>query len=219
MHKKRLFISRPLGAHSAFHRLSSHLDIFDLSLLSFETITVEQIPDCQWLFFYSQQGVIHFFKQAKATWFRDKRIASFGQKTAQLLSQHTALIHFIGNGRARDTAPALELIVRENMILFVRAKDSMRSVQMSTQLQAKELIVYDNRGLDDFSLPHCDILIFTSPLNAKTYFSKYKKEKGQTIFAIGESTASTLHALVGGEVIVPPNPSEGALLSLVQDYF
>ena len=85
-------------------------------------------------------------------------------------------------------------------------------------VQSFDLVVYDNISRTDFNLPTCDMLIFTSPLNAKTYFDKYKKAEGQVIFAIGSTTAATVEKLTGEPALIPENPSEAELAKLVEQY-
>ena len=79
-----------------------------------------------------------------------------------------------------------------------------------------DLVVYDNLPKPDIVIPPCDILIFTSPLNAKTYFSHYEKLGHQQIVAIGRTTASTINELGIDNVIIPDNPTEEALANLVK---
>jgi len=217
--RKKLFISRNLHAQSPFWELKDRLDIYDTSLLLFKSIPFPQIPSSTWLFFYSQQGVVHFFKQASRKQRMDKKLAAFGPKTALVLAEHAPSTHFVGDGKAESTAAALELVTNGQTILFVRAKRSRRSVQKLLLKKAHpDLVVYDNQAKPAFNVPTCDFLIFTSPLNAKTYFDKYKKAEGQVIFAIGDTTATTLEQLTTGKIWVPPDPSEEALLKLLQKH-
>jgi len=219
MTTKKLFVSRNLHEKSPFWELRDRLEIYDTSLLLFHSIPFPQMPISNWLFFYSQQGVAHFFKQATRKHWIDKKMAAFGPKTAAVLEEHAPNIHFVGDGKADSTAAALELVTNEQTVLFIRAKRSRRSVQTFLSKKAHpDLVVYDNQAKPAFDLPICDFLIFTSPLNAKTYFDKYKKAEGQVIFAIGHTTASTLEQLTAGKIWVPPDPSEEALMTLLQKH-
>ncbi|NND07836.1 MAG: hypothetical protein HKN87_15775 [Saprospiraceae bacterium] len=216
MMSKKLFISRNLHEKSPFWKLKDRVDIYDHSLLQFRSIPFAKIPESQWLFFYSQQGVVHFFRQLSDQQFTDRKLAAFGPKTADVLAEQVPTIHFIGNGSAKATASALQLVTNRQAILFIRARQSRRSVQRCLPKNTHpDLIVYDNRPKAKFDVPNCDFLIFTSPLNAKTYFDKYPEVEGQIIFAIGDTTAQTIQQLTKAKVWVPPNPSEESLVTLV----
>jgi uroporphyrinogen-III synthase len=82
-------------------------------------------------------------------------------------------------------------------------------------LEMMDLVVYDNQPLQKFTVPQCHYLLFTSPLNATTYFQKYVKKPAQKVFAIGETTAETLVSLGLKEVVVATQPSLDDLAKLV----
>ena len=195
---------------------ASHLfDIQGQTLLEFTTIPIRNFVTSAWLFFYSQQGVIHFLNQKMPL--PDQKIAAFGPKTAQRASDLGLELAFIGNGKALPSAIALKLLVREDTLCFVRAKNSRQSVQnfFRKHNNISEIVVYDNVAKSNFEVPRSDILIFTSPLNAKTYFSKYQYEDGQKIVAIGPTTSDTLKELGVNNVILSDHASEESLLAVI----
>ena len=59
-------------------------------------------------------------------------------------------------------------------------------------------------------------MVFTSPLNAKAYFSKYSLESFQKVIAIGQTTAEALKALGINDPVVSELPSEESLSELVK---
>ncbi len=129
-------------------------------------------------------------------------------------------MHFIGNGKAVQTAEAFGYLAQNSSICFIRAKRSLQSVQslLSGTITRSDLVVYDNHSRDDFEDPQADILIFTSPLNAKTYFSKYPLRPLQIVIAIGATTAQTLQALGIAKVLMPHQASEESLVDLVKSF-
>ena len=210
---KRIFISRELEITSPLYRLPNH-QISGESLLEFETLDIQVVPDCDWIFFYSQQGVKHFSKQVSAD---QIKVAAFGPKTAQACKDAGLLVRFVGTGKADQTALALDLVAGGERVLFIRAKNSMRSVQkLAQQVEIFDLPVYDNIPRSNFEIARADILVFTSPLNARTYFSKYAKLAEQEIIAIGPTTAETLIELGMHKVRIPDSASEEAIAELIQ---
>lgn len=126
------------------------------------------------------------------------RWATIGPKTALMLKEHIPVIDFMGNGNPEDTALAFKEIALGQSVVFVQAEQSRRSVEslLPDNIQCKQLIAYRNKAMDTPpDLTQFDSLVFTSPLNAQTYFSKYKKKEKQHIIAIGNTTAQALRAL------------------------
>jgi len=83
------------------------------------------------------------------------------------------------------------------------------------QLAINDLIVYANEVKSNFTIPYCDVLVFTSPLNVKAYFQKYPLKSKQKIIAIGKTTEKTLQQLGIKNSIIAEKPSEQALAKAV----
>lgn len=216
---KSIFISRELTLNSPLNTLRSQWNLLDSSLLQFETIHFEALPDSEWIFFYSQKGVFHFFDQADRMDIVGRKIAAFGPKTAHALNDFDLSANFIGTGYADQTAPAFLLIAKGETVIFPRARTSRKSMQkaLGKKIIAIDLVVYDNIPKENVQIPLCDVLIFTSPLNAKTYFHYHQKQDTQKVIAIGKTTASTIKELGIDEVLIPDQPNEEALLKLVEE--
>ena len=75
----------------------------------------------------------------------------------------------------------------------------------------KDLVVYKNEIKSNFSIPTCDILAFTSPLNVKAYFQKYALQPKQKVIAIGKTTQKALQTLGIKNIVVAQQPSETGL--------
>lgn len=220
---KKIFISRELNSDSIFKiKLEQEgFEIWDESLLKFELVPFEKIPDVDWIFFYSQKGVQFFFNHIrKNNIFLSKEIqfAGFGEKTAETIEQFTKC-HFVGTGNAKTTTPAFLKLAKGKKTLFPRANNSQRSVQqlIDNQTIITDLIIYKNFPKKDFNIPQMDYLFFMSPLNAKAFFQKYRLESGQKVFAIGKTTAKALEDLDIKNVIFPKKPSEEELVKLLLD--
>lgn len=218
----KIFISRNLSTTSPFKKELADLDleIIGQSLLQFAPIQFGAIPEVDWIFFYSKNGVKFFleplinhpsFHKNKVKW------AAMGKGTAQALTAYQIQANFIGNGHPKTTAQAFEAVASGQKILFPRAKNSKKSIQNLLRSQAKisDLIVYKNDIKITFSIPYCDILVFTSPLNAMAYFQKYPLNPKQKIIAIGKTTQKALQKLGIANSITAAKPSEQALATTV----
>ena len=100
---------------------------------------------------------------------------------------------------------------------FPQATNSLQTVQEHSKAYLEEianLIVYKNVPLSDFDVPKCDILVFTSPLNAKTYCEKYQIDKTQKIIAIGTTTAKALQSMNYHNVHLPFAADEVSLADI-----
>lgn len=222
---KKIFISRALKSDSIFRRdlESEGFEVFAESLLDFELVPFEKIPAVDWIFFYSQKGVQFFFNHIfknNIPFSKKIKFAGFGEKTAEAIESFNVSCNFVGTGKAASTAPDFLNIAKGKKVLFPRAKNSQRSVQLliDKKIQTKDLVIYKNFPKENFEIPRMDYLVFTSPLNAQVFFKKYKFEQGQKVFSIGKTTANTLIKLGIHKVIFPRVPSEKNLTQLVLNY-
>ena len=216
-----VFISRVLSTSSPLKALSKNLTLIGKSLLAFTPVHFENVPESDWIFFYSQQGVRHFLNQVQPHTLMERRVAAFGPKTGQSLHDEGISVAFTGDGTAGETATAFSLVARGEKVLFARARHSRMSLQklLSNTIEVLDLVVYDNEPLSTFTVPVCDVLIFTSPLNAITYFKHYELIDHQKVIAIGKTTRETLSKLGIRDVEIPDSPSEAAMVQLLKLHF
>ncbi len=226
---KRIFISRNQNDDSVFYKtLTKHgFDVHGESLINITPFPFDSVPEADWIFFYSKNGVKYFFEQLNNEIIFKNKFATIGFGTAEYLVTHAPAIHcfnrgqlplsFIGDGKAQTTAKAFLKIAKGKKILFPRAKNSQRSVQLilGNKVEAIDLIVYNNIPKKTFDLPEFYILVFTSPLNAKAYFSVKKINDNQLIIAIGNTTAAALNKFGIKKIKIAENPSEEALAKII----
>jgi len=214
--KKRVFISRELREDSPLRSLDLRLEIVAESLLEFTPLPFSELPQVDWIFFYSQQGVRHFLDQWKPA--ISAKIAAFGPKTGALLTTKGLKVSFAGNGVAKNTTSAFAMLCHHEKVLFVRAKNSRKSLQdqLKGMCEINDLVVYDNRPRSNFTIPPCDLLIFTSPLNAQSYYQMYPVDAQQKVVAIGSTTKRALQSLGIQDVDVPDEPTEASIKQLLK---
>lgn len=224
----KIFISRNLTPTSPFKKELADFDmeIIGHSLIQFSPTPFETIPVVDWIFFYSKNGVKFFLETFAAHMFLrilaeenlQIKWAAIGKGTAEALEKHQIQPNFVGTGHPKTTAQAFGTIANQQKVLFPRAKNSKQSIQnlLAAQLTIFDLVVYENAIKPSFTIPYCDILVFTSPLNAKAYCQKYPIQTKQKIIAIGKTTETALQKLGINNSIIAANPSEQALATAVK---
>lgn len=221
---KNIFISRELTPKSDFCTALADVkyDVLGFGLIDFEWVHFEVLPECDWIFFYSKAGIDYFFQNIS-----EKKIllppttqwAAFGEGTAKSLQIYGFEADFIGTGSAISTANAFSNSVINKKVLFPQAQFSRNSVEVLLKNAIViPLIVYKNTAKQDFSLPFCDILVFTSPLNVKAYFESYIFHPTQQFVAIGDTTLDTLRTYIPLQnVTVSKSASEKSMAHTVID--
>lgn len=216
----KVFISRKLDEESVFLQKlqSAGFEVAGESLIHFSSVPFSSVPKTDWIFFYSRKAVHFFFSHLRqANLACTAKIAALGDGTAQALRDWQIEAEFIGTGEPAGTAPAFLAVARKQRVLFPRAQHSRQSVQraLSGKIEAVDFIVYANVPRTDFALPHCDWLVFTSPLNVQAYAQKYAFGADQKILAIGNTTAQALRDIGANQVAVADEPSEAALAAAI----
>lgn len=213
---KIIFISRQLSAESLFRaQLEKDFQIHDESLIDFFPVEIGTIPDSDWLFFYSKNGVTFSWNNERLrAVMLQRKIAVLGEGTATQVRDYGLECDFVGNGNPEEVAALWSEEIGESAVLFLRANHSKMSVQhlLSDTIIQKDIVVYNNLPKSDFTIPMADILVFTSPLNVQTYFGKYELIPHQTLIAIGKTTAAVLHQFGFKQIIISKKASERGLV-------
>lgn len=230
---KRIFITRDLAVDSVFKtRLEAvGFEVHGESLIQFDPVPFTEVPPTDWIFFYSKNAVRFYFDGLqRPDFWKNKQLrqgppktnlvkyAAYGSATAAYLHKHHQIqAQFVGSAKPKRTAEALTVMAAGQRILFPCAKQSRHSLYkyIRYKTDAQKLVVYDNYIKTDFSIPKSDILVFTSPLNTKAYFQKYKLDKKQKIIAIGRTTSMALKREGVPKLSIAKFPSEQALADLI----
>jgi hydroxymethylbilane synthase len=216
--KKNIFISRSLAGHSPLQqlRLTGHR-LHAESLISISQIRFTHTPRTGWIFFSSKNAIRYFFAQNPQV-SQGVKYGVMSSSSAQFLQNYGVKPEFTGSGVdvtkiARDFAA----FVGNETVLLPQAIDSLQTIQkqLSFSNNCTNLFVYKTKLRTDFSVPHSDILVFTSPSNAKAYFEKYRLLPGQETVAIGSTTAAALRDFGAKQVIMPDAFNEQSLLEVL----
>jgi uroporphyrinogen-III synthase len=214
----RAFISRQLTENSPFRERLATLgwEAVGLPLVKFQPLPFAPLPTADWVFFYSKTAVCFFLEGLGGPPPKALRWAALGKGTAAAMQEAGLRVDFTGTGHPESTAAAFGALARGQRVLFPRARHSQQSVErlLDGKIQAVSLVVYDNIPVENPLIPPCQILVFTSPLNAATYFDAHPLLKGQQVVAIGHTTAAALRRL-GIDCRTAPEPSEAGLAAAV----
>ena len=143
--------------------------------------------------------------------------AALGPATARELLRYTRRVDFTGSGDPVTTAAAFRPLAQGKKVLFPAARHSQRSVPalLADDITALHLAVYDNAPLPDPPRLEETVLVFTSPMNARAYFTRHPLWIHQRVVAIGQTTAATLADLGITGVLVSEESTESALARTV----
>ena len=219
---RQVFISRDLREESLFKTILERegFSVEGLSLIQFFPLAFEAPQPVDWLFFYSKKGLQFFFEglsKEEQHYFSNKAIATLGKSTRKAAIQLGLEVAFSGDGNAQNTSVDFLKFAMGKRVLFPRAAQSLKSVQakLEEKVEVLDLIVYENVPKTNFSVKKADYLVFTSPMNARTYFKKRQYLPFQKVVAIGTTTEQALKYLGLNDVICSPEPSEIALATLI----
>lgn len=220
--QSRVFISRELTSESEFLQLMqlSGYEVIGESLIEFRGIPFSNLPEVDWVFFYSKTAVRFFFDNLrKANLKLNARLAAFGKGTATALQEKGYQADFIGIGDPEQNATYFEFLSKGQRVLFPRAAHSRLSIQkrLKDQIEIIDLILYENQPRTNLEIPVCDWLVFTSPMNVQAYIAKYEIKPDQQIVAIGKTTAAALQQMGMNNVTIAEEPSELALAQAIKN--
>ena len=214
----KVFISRAQHTKSPFTTIlekAGH-QVIGKSLIVFEPITFNKVPQSDWVFFSSKNGVRYFLQQLTEIPITTS-LACIGTGTADALKAEGFSCNFVGTGDPESTASSFGKIAAGKKVLFPQALQSRESIQnlLKNSITAINFPVYDNKILAAFELPYCEALAFTSPLNVEAYCNKYVINADQHIISIGETTAKALQQYTAHPIHIAPAPSESAMANLI----
>jgi uroporphyrinogen-III synthase len=195
-----VFISRENNGDYLFRTLAENgFEINAAALLDFKAIPFSINEKYEWVFFSSKKGVDYFiegigFLGIDKTFFETIKIAAIGKSTAQYIEEKYHLnVEFIADVNNLEFSLSQFMLANPNRILLPRGKQSMESVQKYLPKNVfSELIIYENQPKSLLEKITSKILIFTSPLNSKSYLDQCQLDDDQQCIAIGNSTAKYL---------------------------
>ncbi len=216
----KVFITRNLGDDSILYSLENQVQIEGQSLLKFELIPFSDIPESDWIFFYSSQGV-RFFSEGLNRIYKtldsNVKIGVLGVGTKKTFQRTFDRVpDFVGSGNKDVSVSFYEKI--NGHILFVKAKDSLSSVERSLEdNRCSSLVVYRNEIDQDVIVPVADIAVITSPMNGIAFLNTKEAAKFQLVIAIGGTTFAKLQELDCPNLVQADSPSEEGIFKTIKE--
>ena len=213
--KKKIWISRRLDQGSLFKKLLNPLNciIEDLPLIEKTTVMLDELPFCNWIFFnsaFSFDSILHLNEQTK-----NKKIAAFGNSTANYLKKNGFIPDFTGNGDPDSVSKDfLKTIKDDEIVFFPTSNISLGSVQKKLPNKNKVVKVTYNTIFKEIKLKQYDYLVFTSPSNVKAFNTK-NSVGNKIAISIGPSTSKALRSAAVSSVFQSYEPTELSLAETV----
>lgn len=216
--KPTLFITRNLTPDGAFMKaLSPFYQIVGRSLIKITPIPFQDLPTVDWYFFYSKTGVRIFLEHidwSSSNSHAHLKWGAMGPATAQCIRSFNIEPDFVGTGNPTNVVTDFLAVARGLRVLFLRALNSMKSVQrvLADQIIVHDLPIYRNEPMVEIGLPVADTLVFTSPMNVRAYLNYQVVLPSQTVIAIGRTTRNALEKQGITEVLTPTHPTEESII-------
>ncbi|MDB5212068.1 MAG: uroporphyrinogen-III synthase [Sediminibacterium sp.] len=145
----------------------------------------------------------HRTKQLVTTYFGEHAIAGTADNASELADEiikndeAEEVIFFCGNQRRED----LPLKLRKHNI------------------SVNEIIVYETIAIEHVIDKGYDGILFFSPSAVESFFSKNKIPEQTVLFAIGNTTAKTIHRYSNNRIMISEQPGKDELIEQAMEYF
>jgi len=214
-----VFITRDISEKDYFFRA---LHVFGCkvsgsSLIQTESVSFEDTPACDWIFFSSKNAVKYFFEQTPDMP-PNIKFGVTGHATAMQLRKYDFIESFCGTSSDMElTGKQFAELANGKTILFPQAEDSLQTIQkqLSAATACINLTVYKTSPVTDEEIPQSDVIVFTSPSNVAAFFAGKNIPSFKKVIAIGKSTEKKLREYGVTEVNVPYTPDETGLVDEV----
>lgn len=190
--KNKVFISRkPSDCEAIRAFLPSEVAIIAQSLIETSPVAFDRnIPQTDWIFFSSSNAARYFFEQQpKIT---QQKIAAIGEATAKTIERYRS-VDFVGDSiDITDSAYRFAEQIGSGTVLFPGATESLKHIQSALPAeQVIDLPVYTTQEKEAF-VPACDVYVFSSPSNVRSFFKNTHSTDSPSCIAFGEATREEL---------------------------
>jgi uroporphyrinogen-III synthase len=217
---REAFISRMVDAGSVFSGILEDAGwrVEGKPLIRLYPLPISASPEVDWVFFTSRNGVAYFFSGLAEAGLSvpDAKMAALGPAAANQLIAYGYYPTVVGTGEPLSAAEQLLRYASGARILLPGARRRAGKLPRMIARGATVMLldVYDNKPVEDPVLIRSQVLVFTSPMNAGSYFSRHSLLAGQQVVAIGPTTAEALLQM-GVECRMASRPDEAGLAEAV----
>lgn len=214
-----IFYSRPRDKAKELAEFcqKNNYDLIAQSLISFKEVPFE-LPKKSFnvVFFTSPRSVDFFLQSAKLA--PNMQIACIGSSTAKHLTELGFKVNFMGKNSAepQQVAEDFQSWLGSKTVLFPISDQSNRSIsKVLSDGQFTEVIVYKTLENSMKITPKPDVLVFSSPSNARAFFKKNTIHIKQIVCSFGRTTHNFLITQnIYSELL--EEPSEEAVIAFLQ---
>jgi uroporphyrinogen-III synthase len=193
------------------------------SFVLLSPIPFTEVPECDWLFFSSQNAVRFFFQnlERQKLPLPDVRWAAMAVATARHIESFTGKVDFIGTGEPKGSAQLFRRLAakmeKPPKVVFPAATRTRQGAMtlLQADFDCSTFDIYDNQPVEVPPVREEDVLAFTSPMNVEAYFSKNKLLPKQRVVAIGGATDRALQQFGIRETAIAAEASERGLAEAV----
>lgn len=216
---KIILITRKLKNDSALKTwaLSQGHTLVDIPFIRTTPVKGLKIPDTDWIFFSSPSAVSCYFEEYEL---KQKHIAALGKATANSLAALGYQVDFVGDDEKTPTEIGRDFFTQRTIyesIFFPLSNLSQRNVLTHRgNIHVVDLVTYDTLPIQHVLLEKPDVIIFTSPSNAVSYFSTNNPATSGALIAIGKTTAASLEKAGYEKITVSNSPREEDLIATLQ---
>ncbi len=189
---RKVFISRkPSDCEAIQAFLPPSVEVIAQSLIETSPIAFNHnLPKTDWIFFSSSNAARYFFEQVPTI--SNQKIGAIGEATAKTLEEFCS-VDFIGDSRdITDSAYQFAEAIGSGKVLFPGAAESLKHVQSALPAdQVIDLPVYTTLEREVI-VPDCDVYVFSSPSNVRSFFKNTGGIDTMKCVAFGEATRDEL---------------------------
>lgn len=192
-----IFVSRPISECPWIEEFQEHTFIAK-RLIRFERVQQqEEVPKTEWIFFASPRSA-SFFLSTHSFENHMPFLAAMGQGTAKIIHDLGFPTSFIGaSSDPKSVAEEFKKLLRPATdVLFPMAEESRRSIMKAAQgLNCIPWICYRTVEVPAI-IDHCDVLIFSSASNVRSYFALNTPHSAHAVISFGPTTAQEVNNLL-----------------------
>lgn len=220
---EKVFISRDIDGKGVFERAlqDNGYHAIGESLIKIGAIPYSNVPQSNWIFFSSRNGVKFFFDQNPEL-SKDVKLAVLGRGTESALNSYGKEADFVGQSKdTKEVANEFKDLLEDlgsQIVLFPQSNQSLQTVQHEVKFAAKtlDLVVYSTSEKNVDEIPDAYIYVFTSPSNVRSFFRQKEIDRtSQKMLAIGTATYTALKDEGCVNVRISEYPSEISLADSV----
>jgi uroporphyrinogen-III synthase len=228
--KIEILSTRPVNETQVKKAARKNIGIDVLSFI--ETTPVQDIETQQEIEWASTEDAIVVFTSMNAVdavvetldgFIPEWRIYCMGNTTKQLITEYFGE-HTIAATADNATELADEILENEEaeeIIFFCgnKRREELPGRLRKNNIEVTEIVVYETTLIEHTVEKNYNGILFFSPSAVESFFIKNKLPETTVVFAIGDTTAKTVHKYCTNKIITARHPGKDELMEQAIEYF